>query len=175
MAELIKRVEELENAVYGLSTELGESFEKLLARGTEAYVQTNNEENRGGHQQVDFAGSFPGQLGSRLQELQGNEVKCEKLQDLGTTIPFANDLSSTPSPDQSPQQVVLSDTALLPPMLSGLQGTATMMPNTHFNQSSASTMLDAESYYGPTTTTWSHFDQRTFHSNPEFDDVVDYS
>ncbi|KAL4909894.1 hypothetical protein BDW74DRAFT_143964 [Aspergillus multicolor] len=173
MAELLKRVEELENAIYGLSTELGQSFEIVVARGTKAYVQTNNGEPLDGHQQADFDRSFPGQHGSRLQELQGTEVKLEKLQAQGTTF-ILNDMSSTASSSQSPVGDLPVNQMHRSPMVSGLTDTAntlSMITSAQFNQTSASTMLAPEPYYpSAAATQWG----QGYHSTHVLDDVVDY-
>ncbi|KAL4766531.1 uncharacterized protein BDW70DRAFT_155196 [Aspergillus foveolatus] len=92
MAELVKRVEILENAMSGLSSKYGVPVEELVSRGTKAHAQNIIRENL---DETTREG-----VETKCQELQDIELKHEGMQ--AQNAPF-KDLSSAPSPGPATQ------------------------------------------------------------------------
>ncbi|KAL5049581.1 hypothetical protein BDW71DRAFT_151071 [Aspergillus fruticulosus] len=147
MAELVKRVEVLENAMNGLSTKYGVPVEELVNRGTKAHAQNTN----GG----SLDGTTRERVEAKRQELQDAELKHEDLQVQDALL---DDFPSAPSPGHATQsygdmpssnQVTngISSPSVSP--ASEVQDTSNpyMISDTQFAHPSAPGMLEPQQFF----------------------------
>ncbi|KAL4818639.1 hypothetical protein BDW67DRAFT_157020 [Aspergillus spinulosporus] len=147
MAELVKRVEILENAMNGLSSKYGVPVEELVSRGTKAHAQNIIREN--------LDATTPEGVEAKHQEIQDTELKHEGMQTQDAPL---EDLSSTPSPGPAIQSYAdmpssnqvtsgISSSSVSP--ASEVQGTPNpyIIPDPQFVHPSAPDMLEPQGFF----------------------------